>query len=251
MTLKDQLYLAPIEDPKSILDLGTGTGIWATDIADKFPSASVIGTDLSPVQPGMQPDNCRFEIDDMCSEWTYAPAAFDFIHIRGLFGSIADWPALYKQCLAHLQPGGWIEQVEWSIHNRSADGTLSPDATLARWSRNALECAQRTGKTFEIAENMAGLIREAGFEEVVERRFKWPIGPWSSDKKLKEIGRWNLLNWEEGMEGWVMAPYTRVLGWTPAQVADWLKEIRRALRDRKRHVYHEVRLVYARKPLES
>ena len=69
-----------------------------------------------------------------------------------------------------------------------------------------------TGKTFEIAENMAGLVREAGFEDVVEKRFKWPVGPWSTDPKLKEIGRWNLLNWEEGMEGWVMAAYTRVLG---------------------------------------
>ena len=83
---------------------------------------------------------------------------------------------------------------------------------LARWGHNAVQAGTLTGKTFEIAENMAGLIREAGFEEVVERRFKWPIGPRSSDAKLKEIGRWNLLNWEEGMEGWVMAAYTRGLG---------------------------------------
>lgn len=56
------------------------------------------------------------------------------------------------------------------------------------------------------------MISSAGFVDVVEKRFKWPIGPWSSDPRLKEIGRWNLLNWEEGMEGWVIAPYTRVLG---------------------------------------
>lgn len=56
------------------------------------------------------------------------------------------------------------------------------------------------------------MITSAGFVDVVEKRFKWPIGPWSSDPRLKEIGRWNLLNWEEGMEGWVIAPYTRVLG---------------------------------------
>lgn len=195
-----------------ILQQNTTANALPRDIADKFPDAEVIGTDLSPVQPGMQPDNCRFEIDDCCSEWLYEENHFDFIHIRGLFGSIADWPALYKQCYTHLRPGAYMEQVEWSIHNRSADGTLSPNATLARWSQNALNIAQNSGKTFEIAENMAGLITEAGFVDVVEKRFKWPIGPWSSDKRLKEIGRWNLLNWEEGMEGWCMAPYTRVLG---------------------------------------
>jgi SAM-dependent methyltransferase len=214
MTLDDALYLAPITAPESILDIGTGTGIWATDMADKFPAATITGTDLSPHQPGMQPDNCRFEVDDCCSAWVYDAAAFDFIHLRGLFGSISDWPALYRQIFHHLRPGGYVEHVEWSIRNRAAvDGRpLGPDEVLGRWSRNALECAARTGKSFAIAEEMAGLVADAGFEHVVERRFKWPIGPWSSDPKLKEIGRWNLLNWEEGMEGWVMAPYTRVLG---------------------------------------
>lgn len=75
-----------------------------------------------------------------------------------------------------------------------------------------IECGRRLKKTFKIAEEMAGMITSAGFVDVVEKRFKWPIGPWSSDPRLKEIGRWNLLNWEEGMEGWVIAPYTRVLG---------------------------------------
>jgi hypothetical protein len=139
----------------------------------------------------MVPENCTFEVDDCCSEWVaYSPSSFDFIHIRGLFGSIADWSALYRQCYDHLKPGGYIEQVEWSIHNRSADGTLAKEGTLAKWSANALAIAERTGKTFEIAENMAGLITEAGFEDVVEKRFKWPIGPWSSDKRLKELGEW-------------------------------------------------------------
>ena len=48
--LDGRLYLAPIDDPQKILDIGTGTGVWATDMAERFPKAEVIGTDLSPVQ---------------------------------------------------------------------------------------------------------------------------------------------------------------------------------------------------------
>ena len=48
----NKLHLAPIkDDPHKILDLGTGSGIWAIDMAEKYPSASVIGVDTAAVQP--------------------------------------------------------------------------------------------------------------------------------------------------------------------------------------------------------
>lgn len=41
------LYQAPIDDPYTakVLDLGTGTGIWAIDFANDYPDAEVIGMD--------------------------------------------------------------------------------------------------------------------------------------------------------------------------------------------------------------
>jgi 2-polyprenyl-3-methyl-5-hydroxy-6-metoxy-1,4-benzoquinol methylase len=51
MLLGGRLHVAPLHKPQRILDIGTGTGIWAIDMADQFPEAEVIGTDLSPIQP--------------------------------------------------------------------------------------------------------------------------------------------------------------------------------------------------------
>lgn len=42
---------------------------------------------------------------------------------------------------------------------------------------------------------MAGLMQEAGFVDVVEKRFRWPVGDWSGDVRLREVGRWNLRRW--------------------------------------------------------
>ena len=48
----NKLYQAPIGDkPESIIDIGTGTGIWAIEMGDLFPDSKIIGTDLSPTQP--------------------------------------------------------------------------------------------------------------------------------------------------------------------------------------------------------
>ncbi|KAF8241273.1 hypothetical protein K440DRAFT_474769, partial [Wilcoxina mikolae CBS 423.85] len=64
-------YLAPLKDPQRILDVGTGTGIWAVDVADKYPAAEVIGADLRYVTPAWIPPNCKFEVDDAEPTWTF------------------------------------------------------------------------------------------------------------------------------------------------------------------------------------
>ena len=107
LILGGNLYRAPIKgtpqhprpSPQRILDVATGTGIWAIEMADDFPEATVIGTDLSPIQPGWLPPNCRFYVDDVESEWAFGEreGLFDYIHSRALAGSIGDWANLYKQ----------------------------------------------------------------------------------------------------------------------------------------------------------
>ena len=65
--LDDRRYFAPLSHdnpPRKILDVGTGTGRWAIEMADEFPQAQVIGTDLSPIQPTIVPPNVRFYVED-------------------------------------------------------------------------------------------------------------------------------------------------------------------------------------------
>jgi len=52
LSLRGELFVAKIpEKPQRILDCGTGTGIWALDVGEVYPSAEVLGVDLSPIQP--------------------------------------------------------------------------------------------------------------------------------------------------------------------------------------------------------
>jgi SAM-dependent methyltransferase len=59
-------YLAPIRQPRRILDVGCGTGQWAYELARGFPQAQVVGLDLeqakNPISP---PPNYRFVAGDV------------------------------------------------------------------------------------------------------------------------------------------------------------------------------------------
>ncbi|KAI9836521.1 MAG: hypothetical protein M1837_003294 [Sclerophora amabilis] len=245
----NKLFLAPIpEKPQKILDVGTGTGIWVMDMADQYPSAEVIGNDLSPIQPHFVPPNARFEVDDCCNEWTYSTNSFDFVHVRMLLGSVADWPAFYKQVLKHLKPGAYFEQVEFSVLFKSDDGSFTKDDAIGRWGPLFAAAGYKIGKTLMIVDEMHGFIKEAGFEDVVEVRHKVPVGPWSSDSKMKEIGAWNQLHCEESLEGWALALLTRALGWTYEEVQLLLVDVRKDIRHRKKHAYLDASVVYGRKP---
>jgi len=46
LLLDRKLHQAPLKNPQRIMDVGTGTGIWAIDMADKYPESEVIGIDL-------------------------------------------------------------------------------------------------------------------------------------------------------------------------------------------------------------
>jgi len=82
------------------------------------------------------------------------------------------------------------------------------------------EAGEKTGQTFEIGNKMRKEIEQTGFVNIIERVFKVPFGPWPSDPKLKELGRWTLLSFDTGLEGYVLATLTRALG-----VSTWPSDV--------------------------
>ncbi|KAL9117532.1 MAG: hypothetical protein Q9187_005932 [Circinaria calcarea] len=249
LLLDGELHLAPLENPKKILDIGTGTGIWAIEMADRFPGATVVGTDLSPTQPTWVPDNVRFEINDVESDWHYKENSFDYIHVRFMVGSISDWRGLIRQSFKHLKPGGYLEIQELDPRLASDDDSSNKSTMHHMYMNLCLGCLEERGQAIPVRSQYKAWVEEEGFVDIKEYHFKVPLNSWPKDKRLKEIGKYHLINYYEGCEGFCIGLLTRVLQWQPAEVQVLLARLRVELKDRSIHIYQLFSVHVARKPL--
>ncbi|KAL2012844.1 hypothetical protein VTN00DRAFT_369 [Thermoascus crustaceus] len=251
MLLGGELYLSPIgKNPQRVLDIGTGTGIWAIDFADLHPGAEVLGNDLSPIQPRWVPPNCRFEVDDFEAEWTYS-RNFDFIHGREIEGSVRDYDRLFERCFEHLRPGGYLEMQSMGVVTYSDDGSDERATNFHQVVDLIQEASGKFGKSMKTMGTWKGKMEKAGFTNVKQKVFKVPQSPWHDDPKMKEIGLYNQANLLEALSSYTYALLSRVLQWRRVEIEVLLAGARREIKDLSIHLTTDVYIVYGQKPEEA
>ncbi|KAF7865930.1 hypothetical protein EAF04_006094 [Stromatinia cepivora] len=246
VTFKGKLYLAPIgENPEHVLDIATGTGVWAIEFAEQHPKSNVIGTDLSAIQPLYVPSNLRFEIDDAEDEWIF-PHPFNFIHGRALISCFSDPSLVIRSAYNSLAPAGYLELQDLCFPPQYI-GAPPTHTAFYKWSLLCTEGAAASGRPWNNALNYKRWMQDIGFEEVVEEKFFWPVNSWARGAYFKEIGGYVLRDLSNGLEG-LSLKVLGGLGWKAEEVRMLVEEVRRDLYNTDIHAYLRVNVVYGRKP---
>jgi SAM-dependent methyltransferase len=196
------------EDPMEILDVGAGTGIWACDMAKRYPQVNILGIDLSSaLLPEDVPPNVTFEIADATETWPNR--TYDLIHMRSLAGGgVRDWNALLAEAYEHLNPGGQIEIAEIRPHFFDADpeqvdgekGVVG--AACREYEKIFEEMCIKLGMDCDPIPRVPEILNSLG-ADLVRVRVDWlPIQNWGSDPvtqqkrkalaEMVECGRWRI-----------------------------------------------------------
>jgi ubiquinone/menaquinone biosynthesis C-methylase UbiE len=194
-------YAAPLSRPQDILDVGSGTGRWAIEMATQFPDANVVGVDVAPpaadanAATDIRPENYAFVQGNVLERLPFADNSFDFVHQRLLVAAIpaARWPSVVAELLRVTRPGGWVELLEAESRLPNAGPGLQ---TSIRWMTSL---AGRRGIDPASASQIGGFLQQAGAQHIASRMIALPVGERAG--RLGAMAKADLMAGMNGLRG--------------------------------------------------
>jgi SAM-dependent methyltransferase len=171
-------YLAPItaETTATILDVGTGTGIWPIEMATLFPQNHILGVDVALSSlPHPLPTNCLFCQANILQGLPFPNQQFDLTHQRLLVAAIptTNWPGVVRELVRVTRFGGWVELLE--IGDTIQNAGPATKHLLTRMTGISKEL----GFEMEILHHLGDLLKQAGCQTVESQDIPVPLGEWA------------------------------------------------------------------------
>jgi ubiquinone/menaquinone biosynthesis C-methylase UbiE len=171
-------YLAPLTptSTQTILDVGTGTGIWAVEMSNLFPQAHILGVDValsSLLRP--LPSTCLFVQANILQGLPFPEGQFTYTHQRLLVAAIPalQWPRVVHELVRVTRPGGWVELLEIGDVIQCAGPATK---RLLTWMT---DISKGLGFEMEVLRHLGDLLKQSGCQDIESQDIPVPLGAWA------------------------------------------------------------------------
>ncbi|KAI0664665.1 S-adenosyl-L-methionine-dependent methyltransferase [Cubamyces menziesii] len=231
----------------AVLDVGTGSGSWAIDMAKQFPHCTVVGVDLVPPRvDGDLPPNCRFEIDDANLGFSHYRETFDLIHARSISSGIRDYPQFLDELAQALRRDGVVivgdgdMQLfdEWQQPLAYAEEGAPGFSWTHRMFFAAYNAMKNRGGSIDSPSMCPTWLRaNDAYTDVGWHKVFIPIGPWRQnsnprERLIAEMLREDCLRYIAGL-----TPLLLSEGYLPESVEMMQREASAELRELRARIY--------------
>jgi hypothetical protein len=147
-----------------------------------------------------------------------------------------DLPAIFRKAFQSCTPGGYFQISDAALPIRCIDESLKGTA-LMKFANMIVEGMRIAGKDITHAPRYKSYMEAAGFVDVVEEIFQWPINTWPKGKYHKTIGALFHQDMQEGLSGIAMAICSRIYKISKEEVEELLVDVKKDLNDTSIHAY--------------
>lgn len=210
-------WLAP-RPTDTVLEIGSGLGILAREVALRVPLGEVIGVERSAEQLAASPTGTpglTFVQGD-AHHLPFEESRFDLVYCRYLLEHVADPAQVAREMFRVLKPGGRACAQENNILVNAFD----PDCP--QWDRvweQFVELQRRLGGDARIGKRLYALFRQAGFSEIAL----------SLQPEIHHAGQPTFVPWVQNLIGNVQGAREKLLAFglaSEAEIDGALSELR-------------------------
>ncbi|RKP14157.1 S-adenosyl-L-methionine-dependent methyltransferase [Piptocephalis cylindrospora] len=179
--LGGQIHLSPMplppSGPRSILDVGCGSGIWLMEAGDLYKNAQCTGIDQTTEFIPSSIASGRFHIveADVQEGLPFPDDSFDFLFHRFLYVGAPnlDWDEYFSEAFRVCQPGATIEVVETSgLTCRQGPNTQRIQSII---ETSVLLDARKSRR---VVSQIGKCMNRAGFQDINRHIISIPLGSW-------------------------------------------------------------------------
>ncbi|KAF7732335.1 hypothetical protein EC973_005231 [Apophysomyces ossiformis] len=162
---------APITPGSVVVDVGSGNGVWAFDMANQFSHLQIIGLDIQPpLEQQGTPKNLSYLEADIHQTWPLADNSVDLIFQRNMGPIIHkhQWSHVFNEMFRVLKPGGYIELLESDLWHHN------PGPVLQEFDKYFRDYCTELEFDFAFTESLGSQIQDHGFKAIEQREIDIP-----------------------------------------------------------------------------